>query len=212
MASSLHSATLVNDFSGPVSGYNFTDSINDYYAFSSPAAFPAVFSGFNQVDVGFFTVNYRDTDPFTTGSFSYVTAYQGQFGTYDPDLGQYVGGNWFDLSTVSGFQLSLRRESANTAETINLYILSDQDREYYLPISLANISPSRFTDIYLDLSQSTIPVGTGAVTIGIKGDFSNPSSVYNFSVDSLRAVPEPSAGLLLISGLGALALLQRRSR
>jgi hypothetical protein len=51
----------------------------------------------------------------------------------------------------------------------------------------------------------------GAVEIAVKGDMNNPApSTYNFSIDSLRAVPEPSSGLLLLSGLGVLAVLRRR--
>lgn len=141
-----------------------------------------------------------------------MTAYEGQFGTYDSSLGMYVGGNWFDLSTISGFWLSLRRESGNTAATINLYILSDQDLEYYLPVDLASLPTTQFTDVYLDLSGSSVPHGAGAVVIAIKGDGGIPSSDYKFSIDSLRAVPEPTSGLLLVSGLGALALLRRRLR
>lgn len=213
-SANLHSATLINDFSGTIGGYNFTDNLNDYYGSSSPSAFPLTSNQAGQVDVGYYTVNFLDTDPFTVGSFSSVTAYQGQFGTFDPDLGRYVGGNWFDLSTVSGFWLSLRREAGNTASTINLYILSDQDLEYYLPVDLSSLSTTQFTDVFLNLSGSTVPSGAGAVSISIMGDSGNPSSTYNFSVDSLRAqtVPEPSSGLLLVSGLGALTLLWRRFR
>jgi hypothetical protein len=209
---SLQSSTLINDFSGTITGYNFTEDLNDFYGLSTPSAFPSANNLPGQVDIGYFRVNFSDTDPFTVGSFSSVTAYQGQFGTYDPDLGRYVGGNWFDLGTISGFWLSLRRETANTAATINLYILSDQDQEYYLPVNLSNLSTTQFTDVYLDLSGSTVPLGAGAVQIAIKGEMANPSSTYNFSIDSLRAVPEPSAGLLLLSGLGALGFLRRRSR
>jgi hypothetical protein len=208
----LHCATSINDFSGTITGYNFTENLSDYYGSSAPSAFPSANNLPGQVDIGYYKVNFSDTDPFTVGSFSSVSAYQGQFGTYDPDLGRYVGGNWFDLSLVSGFWLSLRREDANTAGIINLYILSDQDLEYYLPVNLSILSTTQFTDVYLDLSASTVPSGAGAVNISIKGDWANPSSIYNFSVDSLRAVPEPSTSILLLSGLGVLALRRLRLR
>jgi hypothetical protein len=116
------------------------------------------------------------------------------------------------LEGVTSFILSIRREFLNNAGIVNLYILSDQDQEYYFPINLNLLPASMFMDISIDTTGS-FAVGMGAVEIAVKGDSNNPApSTYNFSIDSLRAVPEPSSGLLLFSGLGALALLRRRAR
>lgn len=211
----LQAAVLVNDFSGAVSGYVFTETINDFYGSGGPSASPNALGVAGLVDKGFYTVNFRDTDPFTVGSNGIVNAYTGDMGGWDPATGLYGGGTYFDLQGITGFLVSLRREAANTAATINLYILTNQDFEYWFPISTSSLSTSSFTDIFVNLSSNpsySYFSGLTAAQIGVRGDSIIPSSIYNFSIDSLRAVPEPSSGLLFVSGLGVLALFRRRFR
>jgi len=208
----LHAAVLVNDFSGAVSGYVFTETLNDYYGSGGPSASPNALGVAGQVDKGFYTVNFRDTDPFTVGSNGIVNAYTGDMGGWDPVTGLYGGGTYFDLQGITGFLVSLRREAANTAATLNLYILTNQDYEYWFPISTSSLSTSSFTDVFVNLSSNSSYSyfsGLTAAQIGVKGDSIIPSSTYNFSIDSLRAVPEPSSGILLLAGLGILALRRR---
>lgn len=208
-------AVLVNDFSGTVTGYTFTENISDYYGSGGPSASPNALGVAGLVDKGFYTINFRDTDPFNVGSYGIVNAYTGDMGGWNPNTGLYGGGTYFDLQGISGFLVSLRREAANTAATINLYILTNQDFEYWFPISTSGLSTSSFTDTFIDLSSNpnySYFSGLTAAQIGVRGDSSIPSSTYNFSIDSLRAVPEPSSGVMLLSGLGALGLLRRRSR
>ncbi|NDA27154.1 MAG: PEP-CTERM sorting domain-containing protein, partial [Verrucomicrobia bacterium] len=125
------------------------------------------------------------------------------------------GGTYFDLAGITGFSLSLRKENFNTASIINFYILTNRDSEILIPIDISGLSSTTFTDVSIDLANfggySYVP-GLQAAKIAIQGDYSN--ATYNFSVDSLRTqgVPEPSSGLLLVSGLGALAILRRRNR
>ena len=150
------------------------------------------------------------------GQYGIVNAYTGAMGSWSAGTG-YTGGTYLDLADVTGFLVSLRREAMNSAGTINLYILSNQDMEYYFPINLAALPTNTFTDVLIDLTTAanySYFSGLGATQIGIKGDAGNPSSTYNFSVDSLRAqtVPEPSSSGLFLAGLGALAVLRRRSR
>ena len=65
-------------------------------------------------------------------------------------------------------------------------------------------------DVFVD-TTGAFPVGMGAVEIAVKGDSTNAApSTYNLSIDSLRAVPEPSSSLLFLSGLSALAIFRRR--
>jgi len=65
-------------------------------------------------------------------------------------------------------------------------------------------------DVFVD-TTGAFPAGMGAVEIAVKGDSTNAApSTYNFSIDSLRAVPEPSSSLLFLSGLSALAFSRRR--
>jgi len=203
-------STLVNDFSGTVVGYGFTSSFADYYAMSFPSASPTATGNAGQVDVGYYTVNYRDMPNFSTGGFSGINAFSGDIGNWNNSTGFYEGGIYFDLAGITGFSLSLRKENFNTASTIIL-----------VPIDISGLSSSTFTDVSIDLANfggySYVP-GLAAAQIAIRGDYSNDSSMnqatYNFSVDSLRTqgVPEPSSGFLLVSGLGALALLRRRNR
>jgi opacity protein-like surface antigen len=221
LVSPAKAATLVNDFSGAVSGYGFTDPLAAFYAMSSPSASPTATGNAGQVDVGYYTVNYRDMPNFATSAFSTVNGFSGDLGIWNGSTGFYEGGTYFDLAGVTGFSLSLRKENFNTASIINFYILTNRDTEISIPIDISGLSLSTFTDVSIDLANfggySYIP-GLQAAQIAIKGDSSNDSTInqasYNFSVDSLRTqgVPEPSSGLLLVAGLGALALLRRRFR
>jgi len=207
-----NAVTLVNDFSGPISGYQFTENPTSEPTFynSSATHSPSLTGLPGQVDQGYYTVNFSEVGSSGVGQYGRVTAFLGSFGNFDPDLGQRVGGNLFNLENITSFILSIRRESLNNAQFINLYILSDQDREYYFPINLNLLPASMFVDIPIN-TTGAFPAGMGAVEIAVKGDTTNAApSTYNFSIDSLRAVPEPSTGLLLFSGLGALALLRRR--
>ena len=219
ISGSAKAATLINDFSGTVTGYNFTDSLADYYAMSSPSASPAATGALGQVDVGYYKVDYRDMPGFNTSGFSIINGYQGDIGAWDGSTGFYTGGIYFDLAGVTQFLVSLRKESFNTAALINFYILTNQDREISIPIDISGLSAAGFTDLSIDLAgfagYGYVP-GLMAATIGIRGDSSNDSTAgaahYNFSVDSLRVqtVPEPSTGLLMVAGLGVLALFRRR--
>ena len=207
-----HAATLVNDFSGPITGYAFTENpSSDTNYYTSTATHVPTASGLpGQVDQGYYTVNFADAQAINVGQHGRVTAFLGNFGSYDPDLGRYVGGNLFGLENITGFFLSLRRESFNNAQFINLYILSDQDREYFFPIDISLLPASLFMDVFVD-TTGAFPAGMGAVEIAVKGDSTNAApSTYNFSIDSLRAVPEPSSSLLFLSGLSALAFSRRR--
>lgn len=216
---SAKAATLVNDFSGTVTGFNFTDSFADFYAMSSPSASPTATGNAGQVDVGYYKVDYRDMPGFNTSGFSIINGYQGDIGTWDGSTGFYTGGIYFDLAGVTQFLVSLRKESFNTAALINFYILTNQDREISIPIDISGLSAAGFTDLSIDLAgfagYGYVP-GLMAATIGIRGDSSNDSTAgaahYNFSVDSLRVVPEPSTSVLLLSGLGVLALRRLRLR
>lgn len=209
-------ATLVNDFSGPISGYQFTENPSSQPSFynSSATHSPTVTGLPGQVDQGYYTVNFSEAWPNGVGQHGRVTAFLGSFGSYDSDLGRYVGGNLFNLESITGFYLSLRLEALDlNTRLINLYILSDQDLEYNFPVDLWTLNMGGpFEDIFVD-TTGVFPVGMGAVEIAVKGSWDNSTpAVYNFSIDSLRAVPEPSSGLLLLSGLGALAILRRRVR
>jgi hypothetical protein len=212
LSQGLQAATLVNDFSGPVSGWYFVDNpTSDPTNFNSSATHSPLTSNLpGQVDSGFFTVNFSETLANNIGQFASVTAFQGSLGSFDSSLGRYVGGNSFNLEGITSFLLSIRRESLNNAQTVNLYILSDQDREYYFPVNLKLLPASMFMDISIN-TVGAFPAGMGAVQISVKGDSANVSpSTYNFSIDSLRAVPEPSCTSLLFSGLASLALFRRR--
>jgi hypothetical protein len=209
----LQAATLVNDFSGPVSGWYFVDNPTSVPTdFNSSATHSPLTSNLpGQVDSGFFTVNFSETTLANNiGKSASVTAFQGSLGSFDSSLGRYVGGNLFNLEGITSFLLSIRRESLNNAQTVNLHILSDQDQEYYFPVNLNLLSASMFMDISIN-TVGAFPAGMGAAQISVKGDSANVTpSTYNFSIDSLRAVPEPSCTSLLFSGLGSLALFRRR--
>lgn len=206
-------ATLVNDFTGTVTGYNFTSSFADAFAMSSPTASVTATGNPGQVDTGFYTVNYRDMPFFGTGQYGIVYAYSGDMGSWSGTGGFYTGGSYFDLAGITGFLVSLRKESMNTVNTLNFYILTNQDTEVFVPIAISSLSTTQFTDVFIDLknfSGYNYITGLQASQIGIRGDGTNPDGgTYNFSIDSLRAVPEPSSGILLLAGLGILALRRR---
>jgi MYXO-CTERM domain-containing protein len=209
---SSHAQILVNDYSGAVTGYGFTESFSDYYAESSPTTNPTASGNLGQVDLGFYTVNYRNMPNFQTAGYSIVNAYTGDMGSWSGSGGFYTGGSYFNLEGITGFLVSLRKEAFNTASTINFYILTNQDMEVYIPISTSGISSTSFTDVAIDLngfSGYTFVPGLQASQIGIKGSLVD-GEIFNFSIDSLRAIPEPSAGVFLTVGLGALALRRRR--
>ena len=133
---SIKAATLVNDFSGTAVGYGFTSSFADMYAMSFPSASPTATGNAGRVDVGYYTVNYRDMPNFSTGAFSTVNGFSGDLGTWNRSTGFYEGGTYFDLAGVTGFYLSLRKENFNTAGTINFYILTNRDTEISVPLDI----------------------------------------------------------------------------
>ncbi|NBN99748.1 MAG: hypothetical protein EBV19_11000, partial [Flavobacteriia bacterium] len=177
---SINAATLVNDFSGTVVGYGFTSSFADFSAMSSPSASPTATGNAGQVDVGYYTVNYRDMPNFSTSAFSTVNGFSGDLGIWNGSTGFYEGGTYFDLAGVTGFSLSLRKENFNTASIINFYILTNRDTEISIPIDISGLSLSTFTDVSIDLANfggySYIP-GLQAAQIAIKGDSSNDSTI-----------------------------------
>jgi hypothetical protein len=214
---SSHAQVLVNDYSGGVTGYGFTETFNNAYASSGPAADPTANGNLGQVEVGYYTVDYTNISPWQVSGNSFVNAYKDDMGSWSGTGGFYTGGTYFDLAGVTGFLVSLRKEASNTASTINFYILTNQDLEVSIPISTAGLSSTSFTDVVINLntfSGYTYIPGLQASQIAIKGDGYSlvEGERYNFSIDSLRAVPEPSAACLLGLGLGALALVRRRSR
>lgn len=214
--SEVKAATLVNDFTGAVTGYNFTSSFADAFAMSSPTASPASTGNPGQVDTGFYTVNYRDMPFFYTGQYGIVNAYSGDMGSWSGTGGFYTGGSYFDLAGITGFLVSLRKEAMNTVDNLNFYILTNQDMEVSVPIATSSLSTTQFTDVFIDLqnfSGYSYISGLQASQIGIRGDGTNSDGgTYNFSIDSLRAVPEPSTGLLLLGGLAAVGLFRRREK
>ena len=211
LVSSLHSATLVNDFSGDVSGFNWTDP-------SDPSRTDGVTSNYDTmsrtimvssstpglVDTGFVTVDYQSPFP-PSLTYSYVVNAYNDF-----------GGPGLSLTGITGFLVSLRLEPNNSSSAINFFMIGSNDLVYNWSIATSALSSSEFRQLSIVLSDSSDWVNnpaTGAWQIGVSASYANPASArYNLSIDSVSSVPEPSSGLLLISGLGALALLRRRSR
>ncbi len=130
---SINAATLVNDFSGSVTGYNFTSSFADAFAMSSPSASPTASGATGQVDVGYYTVNYRDMPNFNTGVWSIVNGYSGDMGNYDGDTGFYTGGTYFDLAGVTGFLVSLRKESLTPPHWLIFIFSQIETRKFIFP-------------------------------------------------------------------------------
>ncbi|NBR46294.1 MAG: PEP-CTERM sorting domain-containing protein [Verrucomicrobia bacterium] len=204
LISSLHSANLVNDFSASVRGFNWTDpgdpsrNIISNYTTSysaSVASIPGL------VDTGFVTVDYQSPFPvFTTYSYT-VDAYND------------FGGRGLSLSGITGFLVSLRLEPNNSSSAINFFMIGNNDRVYDWGINTSALSATEFRQVTINLADNSDWILDGASAawqIGVSASAFNPASTrYNLSIDSVSSVPEPSAGLLLISGLGAVALLRR---
>ena len=209
LGSSLHSATLVNDFSANITGFNWTDpsdpsrtdGVSSNYTTSYSAA---VASTPGLVDTGFVTVDYQSPFP-PSLTYSYVVDAYSDF-----------GGPGLSLTGVTGFLVSLRLEPNNSSSAINFFMIGSNDLVYNWTIATSALSSSEFRQLSIVLSDSSDWVNnpaTGAWQIGVSASYANPASArYNLSIDSVSSVPEPSSGLLLISGFGALALLRRRSR
>lgn len=209
LVSSLHSATLVNDFSANVTGFSWTDPSNpsrtdgvtSNYTTSYSAA---VASTPGLVDTGFVTVDYQSPFP-PSLTYSYVVNAYNDF-----------GGPGLSLTGITGFLVSLRLEPNNSSSAINFFMIGSNDLVYNWSIATSALSSSEFRQLSIVLSDSSDWVNnpaTGAWQIGVSASYANPASArYNLSIDSVSSVPEPSSGLLLISGFGALALLRRRSR
>ena len=208
---SVKAATLVNDFSNnnPIRGYNWTDptdptrtdGITSNYSTNFNASTSAV-AGL--VDQGFVTVDYQSPFPPST------------FYSYAVDAYSNFGGPVFDLSGVTGFLVSLRKEASNTAMNINFYIIDSADAVYSWQIATSSLSATEFRVVPITLADNPAWVTdspSAAWNIGVAASNSNPASArYNISIDSVSYVPEPSSGFLLVSGLGALAILRRRFR
>ena len=111
-----HAATLVNDFSGSITGYAFTENpSSDTNYYTSTATHVPTASGLpGQVDQGYYTVNFADAQPINIGQYGRVTAFLGNFGTYDPDLERYVGGNLFGLESITGFSFHSAAKPSTT--------------------------------------------------------------------------------------------------
>ena len=208
---SINAATLVNDFSGSssISGSNWTDptdpartdGITSNYSTTYNASTSAV-TGL--VDKGFVTVDYQSPYP------------GGLFYSYVVDAYNDFGGPGLDLGGVTGFLVSLRKEANNTAMNINFYIIGNNDQAYSWQIATSALSATEFRVIPITLADNSAWVTdspSAAWNIGVAASYMNPASTrYNISIDSVSSVPEPSSGLLFVSGLGGLALLRRRFR
>lgn len=208
---SINAATLVNDFSGSssISGANWTDPANPARTDGITSNYSTTFNASTSavaglVDQGFVTVDYQS--PFPPGLFysNVVDAYNN------------FSGPGLDLSGVTGFLVSLRKEASNTAMNINFYIIDSADQVYSWQIATSSLSATEFRAIPITLADNSAWVTdspSAAWTIGVAASYMNPASTrYNISIDSVSSVPEPSSGLLLVSGLGGLALLRRRFR
>lgn len=201
-----HAATLINGFSGgPVQGTTWVqpdwtwDTLNFTRSFDASTGSVA-----GLVNTGFVTVDYRNMSlsPFENYAFgAYVAGHDGSI---------------LNLSGITGFNVSLRKEANNSADSLNFYIFVANDGGYMWNISTSDLSTTEFRSIPIVLSNnSTWASGapTQAYTIAVGASAANPANTrYNFSIDSISAVPEPSSSLLVASGLGVLGLLRRRSR
>lgn len=199
-------ANLVNDFSVNVGGgVNWTD----------PSPMTGITSNFTTsflatgvpglVNQGFVTVDYQSAYPMGLFYSYTVDAFNSGSAGYD-----------FSLTGVTGFNVSLRKESNNTASSINFYIIGSNDNVYEWNIDTSSLSTSEFRVIPIALASNSAWASsspTGAMNIGIAASYNNPASTrYNVSIDSVSSVPEPNAGILLLGGLTALGLTRRRNR
>lgn len=204
-----HAATLINDFSGPVSGYSWTDTSNPSRTDGVTSNYTTSFSASTGsvaglVNTGFVTVDYQAPFPPSLTYSFYVAGYDD------------FGGPGLSMSGVTGFNVSLRKEANNSASSINFFIIGSNDNVYEWNISTSDLSTTEFRSIPIVLSSNSAwdsGAPAGAWTIGVDASFNNPASTrYNFSIDSISAVPEPTSSLLLASGLCVLGLLRRRAR
>ena len=203
-----HAATLINGFSGgPVSGFSWTDPSDPSRTDGVTSNFSTNFSASTAsvaglVNAGFVTVDYQAPFP-PSLTYSYYVAGYDDF-----------GGPGLSMSDITGFNVSLRKEANNSAFSLNFFIIGSNDNVYEWNISTSDLSTTEFRSIPIVLSSNSAwasDAPAGAWTIGVDASYANPASTrYNFSIDSISAVPEPSSGLLLLSGLGTLALLRRR--
>jgi hypothetical protein len=201
-----HAATLINGFSGgPVSGSSWTGPSDPSIGVTSN--FSTNFSASTGsvaglVNTGFVTVDYQAPFP-PNLTYSYYVAGYDDF-----------GGPGLSMSDITGFNVSLRKEANNSAFSLNFFIIGSNDNVYEWNISTLDLSTTEFRSIPIVLSSNSAWASgapAGAWTIGVDASYANPASArYNFSIDSISAVPEPSSGLLLLSGLGTLVLLRRR--
>ena len=202
-------ATLINGFSGAVTGSNWTDPANpsrtDGIISNYTTNYSATTGSFaGLVNTGFVTVDFQSAFPLNL-TYSYTVNGYNNF-----------GGSGLSMNGITGFEVSLRKEVNNSAFNINFYIIGNNDNVYEWNITTSALSATEFRSIPISLSSNSSWVTdnpTGAWAIGVDASYANPASTrYNFSIDSISGVPEPSSGLLLVSGLGALALLRRRNR
>ena len=189
LASSLPAQVLVDNFA--TARVPWSSFVGTLYSNASGAS--------GQVDVGYFTVNDNNS---SNNDWMKLVSYS-------------ANPNNFNISGVTGFNISMRREAQNTAANALLYVVSNNDSEFTAAINLSNLSTTTFTDIYIPITALGLSSGvTSFMDISISGDYLNGTAAdtYNFSVDSIRAVPEPSALSLLALGLsGFLAVRRRRS-
>ncbi|NCY23126.1 PEP-CTERM sorting domain-containing protein [bacterium] len=204
LASVPHAQVLVNDFT---TSHPWTSFPGTLYSSASGES--------GQVNVGYFTVN---SEP----DYS-----QGGGGPINDNLSLLAyrsDSAPFGISGITGFNISMRREINNTAPTALFGVTSQVPSGvlyFSAEIDLASLSTTSFTNIYIPLTalldrSTTPPSGfpsgiTNFNLIEISGNSYTGwgADTYNFSVDSIGAVPEPSALSLLAIGLG---VLFRRSR
>lgn len=198
----LHAQVLVNDFSGAQSIY-----IGTPYSSFNGSSSPSATGHAGLVNTGYFTVNSSNS-----GYLGAYSSFGGGNSGWSLPLGYSNAAGEFNLLNVTGFLVSLRRESANTAPLIYLQVVTNEDQQYDAPINLGSVSVGSFMEVSVPLSSLNLSYSSGltAWMIGIGGDSTNANpQTYNFSVDSIRAVPEPSAISLLLVGLGGLMALRR---
>ena len=203
LTGTLHAQVVINDFSGAQDSYT-----GWLYQGLNGTSSSSVSGLSGQVDTGYFTIN----DSAQNGYFGIYSSGTGNTAWSLPSGYTDTTGD-LNLLNVSGFLVSLRREANNSAPLVYLELVDNTDISYQAPINLGSLSTGSFTDIFLPLSAFNLTYSSGLMAwqIGIRGDYNNGDpQTYNFSLDSVRAVPEPSAVSLLAVGLAGLIALRRR--